>query len=134
MHLFGEKSKKKKKVIVGILLFVSVFSNRFQFTSNLHDAVNQKNNKSLDFYWKGIFTAIFKKSHFQKHYPQFRIIVLKLNQDKITHLLWVLNSSQYPPGLKQVIRQPENPNQFINFRFVDSHCYCETKSEALRKL
>ena len=74
-----------------------------------------------------------KKSHFQKNFPQFHKIVLKLTQDKITHLLYVLNSSQYPTALKQATRQPENPNQFVNFRFVVSHCYCKTKSEALRK-
>ena len=76
---------------------------------------------------------MFEKSHFLKNYPEFGKIVLKLIQDKITHLLWALNSSQYPPGLKKSILQPENLNQFVNFRFVDSHFYYKTKLEALRK-
>ena len=50
---------------------------------------------------------------------------------KIAHLLWALNSGQYPPVLKQSTLQPEKSNQFVNFRFVDSHFNCQTESEAL---
>ena len=40
---------------------------------------------------------------------------------EIKILLFLLIS----PGLKQATRQPENLNQFVNFWFVDSHCYCK---------
>ena len=47
-----------------------------------HDALNQKNNKSFHFYWKGILLQFLEKSHFLKNYHEFGKFILKLTRDK----------------------------------------------------
>ena len=59
--------KNGKNVILGhISFFIAVF-NKFQFTCDLHDALNQKNSSSFDFSSKAILLQFFKNRIFWKN-------------------------------------------------------------------
>ena len=62
----------------------------------------------------------------------FLIDLIEIIYRLFRHLLWAFTASPYQPGLKQFILQPKQPYQIVNFRFVDWHFYCKTKSKTLR--
>ena len=64
-----------------ILFSVLLFFNKLQFTWDLHDALNLKNNSSFDFSLEAILLQIFKNRIFWKINTKFYKFVLKLPQD-----------------------------------------------------
>ena len=94
--------EKNENVILGYTVFF-VFFSRFQFTCDLHDASNQKNNKSFDFYWNGILMQFWKICIFCKiTMSEDEKIILKLTPNQIICLLWAFTVSPYPPSTKAV--------------------------------
>ena len=68
--------EKKLTRNFGANCFLCMFFSRFQFTCDVHDALQQKNSKSFYFYWKGILLQFWKNRIFLKNYPKFCKIVL----------------------------------------------------------
>ena len=72
------------------------------------------------------FKGNFGKITFSTKKHKFSKIVIN---PEVRCFLWAMTASPYPWGLNKFILQPNNPNQFVNFRFVDRHFIA--KKEAL---